>query len=346
MATTTARMRTAHVRRIDVNGEIVFVRGFARLAEHLGALGAHRVLILAPPSRRFVDELVTALAAFSPVVFDGARVHVPLEVVDAAETALAACDADTIVAIGGGSPIGLGKALRLRRDVRFVALPTTYAGSEMTTMFGITTGATKQTGRDPRVRPDLIVYDVELTRALPLALTVQSLVNALAHVISAMSTGSLAPTDTATLDAAASVTRALDALLLDPDDLAARTDAQRAASACAAAYERGKAGIQHALAHLLGGALRLDHAALHAVLLPPFVANLRIAQPALVATLSRAIAKPDFAAYLYDTLARSGAPVSLAALGATRDAVAAALATRPDLPASIVMAAFAGERPS
>ncbi len=274
------------------------------------------------------------------MVFDGARVHVPLEVVDAAEAVLDGVD--TIVAIGGGSPIGLGKALRLRRDVRFVALPTTYAGSEMTTMYGVTTGASKQTGRDPRVRPDLIVYDVELTRALPLALTVQSLVNALAHVVSAMSTGSLATDDAQAIAAATTVLRAIDALLIDPTDIDARVEAQRGASACAAAYERGKAGIQHALAHLLGGALRLDHAALHAVLLPQFLAYLHATQPAVVS----AFGKRDLAGYVHDVLVRAGAPVSLSALGASEPAVLDALAMRPELPASIAMAAFRGERPA
>jgi maleylacetate reductase len=322
--------------------EVVFARGIAELAGRVAALGTRRVLVLAPPSRRFVDGVTAALAAFEPAVFAGAQVHVPAEVVDAAAARLAETGADTVVAIGGGSPIGLAKALKLRSELVFVALPTTYAGSEMTTMYGITNGASKQTGRDPRVRPELVWYDATLTQALPIALSVQSLCNAIAHVISVASTGSIIGTVRAEgLAAAAQTLRSIEELLVAPTDLRAREVAQRGASACAAVYEQGKAGIQHQLAHLLGGATRLDHAAIHACLLPPFVAYLRTTQPALVDELEAAL-HPNLAAYLHDTLVRAGAPSSLAALGATREAVTTALATRPELPAAIALAALDG----
>src|SRR5215470_10335146 len=109
--------------------EIIVARhGLPRLAARLGELGARRVLVLAPPSRRFVDRAVVELGAFQPVVFDGARVHVPAEVVERAAEALAQSEADTLVSVGGGSTVGLGKALRLTHDVRFAAVATTYAG--------------------------------------------------------------------------------------------------------------------------------------------------------------------------------------------------------------------------
>ena len=290
-----------------------------RLGEQLRALGSKRVLILAAPSRRFVDRFVAELAEFSPRVFDGARVHVPIAVVDAAQAVLG--DADTLVALGGGAAIGLGKALKLSNDVKLVAIPTTYSGSEQTNLYGITTGKTKQTGRDDRVRPDLIIYDVELTRGMPIALTIQSLLNAVAHVASAASTGTAPPES---VSAARDVLAAAERLLAG--DETARELAQQAAAVCAHAADRGKPGVQHALAHLLGGALGVDHAALHAILLPHFLTYVK-----------GDIASPQ---YLHELLARSGAPTSLSALGATRDAVEAALATRPDLPAEIARAAF------
>jgi maleylacetate reductase len=330
--------------------DVVFARGFAGLSDRLAALGTQRVLVLATPSRRFVAELVAELASFSPAVFDGARVHVPAEVVEAAALVLAESGADTVVALGGGSPIGLAKALRLRTGVRFAALPTTYAGSEMTTMYGVTTGATKQTGRDPRVRPDLIWYDVALTYDMPLALSVQSLCNAVAHVASVMSTSSLDEAARADgIDALSTTLGAIAGLVPDParpdrevatqprrtaDELAAARElAQRGASACAAVYERGKPGVQHALAHLLGGALRLEHAALHAVLLPHFIAYVRSTQPKLVAELEALIGAVPLDLFVLRALERAGAPTTLAELGAAPDAIAAALATRPDLPA-------------
>src|SRR5580765_86129 len=140
--------------------------GIARLAERLAALGARRILVLCSPSRRFVDRVVGAVQAVEPLavttVFDGARVHVPAEVVAAAARAFEETRPDTLVAVGGGSPIGLAKVLRLTHQVRFVAVPTTYAGSEMTSIWGTTRGNEKTTGRDARVRPDLILYDATL----------------------------------------------------------------------------------------------------------------------------------------------------------------------------------------
>ncbi len=325
--------------------ETEFVHGgLARLAERLPGLGSHRVLVLSAPSRRFVDPVVAALAGFDPQVFDGARVHVPVEVVAAAAAQLAAGAADTLVAVGGGSVVGLGKALRLTHDVRFVAVPTTYAGSEMTSMFGTTRGHTKTTGRDQRVRPDFVLYDLALTRDLPITVTVQSLVNALAHVVSIASTATLGGAGDA-LAAAAAVLGAIEALLLAPRDPVAREQAVRGASACAAAFDRGTPGAQHALAHLLGGALGVEHAAVHAVLLPHFIAYLRGAAPAVVDDLERALARVDLDVQVYDLLVRAGAPVSLDALGGDGAAVAAALATRPELPGQVVRDAQAGQRP-
>jgi maleylacetate reductase len=315
-----------------------------RLADWLEARGARKVLVLAPPSRRFVDRIVAGLARFSPAVFDGARVHVPAEVVDAAAARLAETGADALVAVGGGASIGLGKALRIGHDVAFAAVPTTYAGSEMTALYGVTRGADKQTGRDERVRPDVVLYDVELTRELPIALTAQSLYNAFAHVASACSTDSLAEPAEA-LAAARSVLHALEDLLLAPRARAPRERAQRGASACAAAIDRGTPGAQHALAHLLGGALGLEHAALHAVLLPQFLAHLRATSPDALTALERAVERPDLEAQLHDLLVRAGAPVSLAALGVTREALHDALAKRPDLPAAIALDALHGLRP-
>jgi homogentisate 1,2-dioxygenase len=324
--------------------ETIFQRdGLSLLASRLGELGTQRVLVIAQPSRRHVDHVTLALERFAPEVFDGARTHVPAEVVEAAAKKLATSGADTIVTIGGGSAVGLGKALRLQHDhVRFAAIPATYAGSEMTTMFGVTRGRDKQTGRDPRVRPDVVLYDVALTREMPITLTVQSLINALAHVVSVV--GSLEQREDA-LAAAAIVVRAIEDLLLAPRDVAAREHALRGASACAAAFDRGTPGAQHALAHLLGGALGVEHAPLHAVLLPHFIAHLRTTSTRVVADLEAAIDRSDLDAYVYDLLVRAAAPVSLDALGAQEDGVAQALATRPELPAQIAHDAQHGLRP-
>ena len=287
--------------------------GFAPLAE---ALGDARVLILCGPNRRFVDRACAVLPGAR--VFDGARVHVPAEVVDAVDVG----DADALVAIGGGSPIGLGKALRARGFAgQFAAVPTTYAGSERTSLYGITSGREKVTKRDPRVVPDIVHYDIELACELPVVLSVQSLLNAYAHVASARSTGSDVGDDA--IAGAREVLAAASGIIDAPRDLDHRERAARGASACAMAVERGKLGVQHALAHLLGGALGVDHAPLHSILLPHFLASIG-EDPMPVRAL----------------LVRAGAPTTLRAIGATESQVRDALATRPELPAELALAAL------
>lgn len=319
--------------------EVVFSRtGFAPLAEALARRGVRRVLVLTGPSRRFVEPARAALAGLAPRVFDGARVHVPAEVVGAAAAALG--DADAIVALGGGSAIGLGKALRVaREELVFAAVPTTYAGSERTSLYGITRGRDKQTRRDPRVLPDVVHYDIALACELPVQITVQSLCNAYAHVASALSTASLAGADEqAAVAGAADVLAAAAALIEAPRDLEHRERAARGAAACAIAIERGQLGVQHALAHLLGGALGVDHAPLHAILLPHFLAHLR--DGAGAEAYARLAAGRDLATDVRALLERAGAPVRLRDLGATEDAVRAALASRPELPAALALAGY------
>jgi len=335
-----------------------FTRGFDQLRSFLRASRRQRILLLSSPRRRFVDEILIALEPLEVRVFDGAQVHVPLEVLEAADAELR--DAETLLAVGGGAAIGLGKALRVRHpQLGFIAVPTTFSGSEMTSMYGTTSGVTKQTGRLPAAQPEAVFYGVDLVRDLPLPLAVQSLTNGIAHVISILSTSSLdaaARGDAET--AAATVIRAIEALIADPTSGAARELAQRGASLCGASFELGRPGVQHGLAHLLGGALRVEHAALHAILLPHFVAQLRAT--GLVTALERALEPAirdiyitevrgdlDLDSYLHDVLTRAGAPVALTALGptVTREAIDAALATRPELPRSIVDDALHGLRP-
>jgi maleylacetate reductase len=338
-----------------------FTRGGDELHGYLRAAGRQHPLILCSPRRRFVDELAARVGGR---VFDRAQVHVPIEVLEAAEAELG--DADTLIALGGGAAIGLGKALRVRHPhLGLIALPTTFSGSEMTTMYGTTTGTVKQTGRSPAAQPDAVFYNVDFVRDLPVPLAVQSLTNGIAHIISILSTGSLDATQRGDAEAAAAtVLRAIEAVLADPSSLEAREQAQRGASLCGAAFEHGKPGVQHGLAHLLGGALRVEHAALHSILLPHFVAYLRGTQPSLITALERVLeprlrdiytsairAEHDLDSYLHDVLTRASAPVALTALGptVTREAIDAALATRPELSsagAEIVGDALHGLRPA
>ena len=306
-----------------------------QLKTWLSEQGARRILVITGSQQRFVGRILSELEQFHVEVFAGATVHVPRQVVDEATGALRSLEADTIVTLGGGSATGLGKALRLHNQVRFAAIPSTYSGSEMTSIYGITDGSDKETGRDPRVRPDLIIHDPELTGQLPLRLTVTSLINALAHPISALSTGSLT-NDTAVtrqhaLEAIATLYGALEQLAEAPSHRAARQWAVEGAAAAAMAIEHGTLGLHHKLAHLIGGRFRAEHSALHSVLLPHFVMSLRQSDPALYDEIAEAAGNPDLPAGLSALLARAGAPTSLSQLGVSADELDRALAEHQDL---------------
>ncbi len=321
----------------------------SRVADALKARGVRRVLVLSGPNRRFVDRLLDVLAPLDLTVevFDGAEVHVPKAVVERAEAVLRQVQPDAVVSIGGGAATGLAKALRLTRDFAFFALPTTFSGSERTSIFGITDGHTKQTGRDPRVRPDGIFYDPSLVTELPVAAKIASLLNALAHPVSALSTGSIdgALRDRA-LGAVRELVRAALQLAETPTQKAALEDGLRAAAQAGEILETGPMGLHHRLAHLLGGRFGLEHSALHAVLLPHSVRRLRDERADLFEALEEAAQIPDLPGQLFDLLRRVGAPTSLLDMKVTADAVEAVIREVTDLPVDLLTSVLHGRRPS
>src|SRR3954470_6793846 len=112
--------------------------------------------------------------------------HVPIETAREAREHARALKADCAVAIGGGSTTGLGKAIALESALPILAIPTTYAGSEMTPIYGITEGGMEQTGRDRNALPRTVIYDPALTLGLPVDLSVTSGFNAIAHAVEAL----------------------------------------------------------------------------------------------------------------------------------------------------------------
>ena len=319
----------------------------AELRAALDRLGSERVLVITTPSRRFLGRVKAALGELPMELFDGARVHVPVEVVAEAEDALRSSEADTVLTVGGGAATGLGKVLRLAHPVHFVAVPTTYAASEQTTIHGVRDGGEKKTGRDPKARPDVAIYDPSLTSEMPRALTVQSLLNALAHPIGALGE---VPDDLelvrAAEEAIGETMFALEQLAHAPHSRRGREVAFRAAARSGAILERGVLGFHHRMAHLVGGTFDLDHAAVHSILLPHTVHELAVSRPVLYAEIADAAGVEDLPAALFELLKVSGAPTALRELEVERDALEQAIASRDDVPGDVLRRAFQGGRPS
>ncbi len=304
---------------------VVFAPGaVTRLAAELGTLGLRRVLVICSPEQQELGEKTAATLGDTAVgVVADARMHVPVEVVDRAGVRARELAADATVAVGGGSAIGLAKALALRLDLPIVAVPTTYAGSEMTPIWGLTSDGEKQTGRDPRVLPRSVVYDPELTVTLPPGLSLTSAMNAIAHAAEALYAPDLTPL--VALQAEEGVrafAAALPEIIADGTDLSARSEAQYAAWLCGACLAATTMSLHHKLCHVLGGTLDLPHAQTHTVVLPYVLRYNAAAAPEAMAALRRALAADDPADALWRLAGSLGAPRSLRELGMARADVA------------------------
>ncbi|HZX77303.1 maleylacetate reductase [Lysobacter sp.] len=241
-----------------------------RLPEELDRLGMARALILTTPEQKALGEQVAALIGERAAgVLAEAVMHVPIEVARHARIESARRGADGCIAVGGGSTIGLGKAIAMESGLPILAIPTTYAGSEMTPVYGITESRLKKTGRDPRVLPRTVLYDPTFTLTLPTALSASSGMNAMAHAVEALYAQDGNPiVGLMAVDAIRALARSLPAIVDDPKDRAARSDALYGAWLAGTCLGSVGMALHHKLCHTLGGTFNLPHAAMHAVLLP------------------------------------------------------------------------------
>ena len=284
---------------------ILFRAGsWSALPDELARLGVERALLVSTPrGEAEAGGIAARLGGRARGVLAIAAQHVPADIAETARRAAAEARADAVVAIGGGSAIGLGKAVALEGAARLVALPTTCSGSEMTSIYGITGGKEKRTGRDERARAALVLYDPAATVAVPAAASVASIWNAMAHAVQAL--WSAAELDPAAALAAERGLALLASSLLRvaaaPGDLAARTDALEGSYLAGRALDAAGTGLHHRLCHVLGGMLGLVHASAHAALLPHTVR-----MNGATAAMARALGAVDPAAALAGLAAATG----------------------------------------
>jgi maleylacetate reductase len=305
-----------------LSGRVVFGAGsFARADDELDRLGAERVLLIADRSgSSWADRLAEALGDRLVARIDDVLPHVPIESAEAARGLARKIRADTIVTLGGGSATGLGKAIALAMPLPILAIPTTYAGSEMTPIWGLTSGARKETGRDLGVQPRTVIYDPLLTLSLPPSIAGPSGMNALAHCIEAVYADGASPVITLmALEGVRILSSGLPAVVAAPDDIDARADTMAGAYLAGASFAAAGSGIHHKICHVLGGAYNLPHAEMHTVVLPHAVAFMTPRAPAAIARIGAALGEDDVAGGLFDLAVRIGAPVDLASIGMPGD---------------------------
>jgi maleylacetate reductase len=308
-------------------GRVIFGAGtLSRLPTEVVRLGLTRVLVLATAVQASsAQELSRQIGARSAGVFADARMHTPVEVTETAMAVVTERRVDGLVAVGGGSTTGLAKALALRTDLPQIVAPTTYAGSEMTPILGETQAGRKVTQSSPKILPEVVIYDVDLTFTLPVSQSVTSGMNAIAHAVEALYTREANPLISLLAESGiGALARGLPRIAADPRDREARSSALYGAWLCGICLGTVGMALHHKLCHTLGGMFDLPHAETHTAVLPHAVAYNRAATPAAMQAVARALGVEDPAAGLYDLAKSLGATMALRDLGMPQSGIAQA----------------------
>ena len=302
-----------------------------RLADEVKALGAKRALVLSTPGqRKLADEASRRLGVATAGIYAEAVMHVPVETTRAAREMARRIAADCIVAIGGGSTIGLAKAIAVDTKLPIIAIPTTYSGSEMTPIYGMTEAGLKRTARDAKAQPRIVIYDPNLTVGLPATVSGPSGMNAIAHCVEALYAENGNPiTSLMAAEGLRALAHALPMVVREPENIEARGEALYGAWLAGAALGAVSMGLHHKLCHTLGGSFNLPHAEVHTVILPHATAYNRAAVPEVMRIIAAGLGAKDAAQGLYDLAKSIGAPLALKDIGMPEDGLdrAAQLAT-------------------
>lgn len=297
---------------------VVFGAGsIDHLEREIDLLGAKRAIVLSTPQQREQAEALAArLGPLAVGVFARAVMHVPVETVQEARDYAARLGADCAVAIGGGSTTGLGKAIALTSSLPVLAVPTTYAGSEMTPIYGLTEAGLKKTGRDLRVLPKTVIYDPALTLSLPASLSVTSGINAIAHAAEGLYAQDANPIiGLMAEEGIRALGQGIGRVVARPDDIDARGDCLYGAWLCGAVLGSVGMALHHKLCHTLGGTFNLPHAETHTIVLPHALAYNREAAPRAMQRIAGALGTTDAAQGVFDLARDNGAPTALKDIG-------------------------------
>ena len=303
---------------------VIFGAGrVAALPDMARDIGCKRALMLCTRGQREVAERISVLLGeLSAGIFDGAMMHTPIEATEAALRVYRSSGADSVVSVGGGSTTGLGKAISLRTNARHIAVPTTYAGSEVTPILGETSGGRKKTQRNNRVLPQVVIYDVELTLSLPARLSAASGMNAMAHAVEALYAKNRNPISSLMAESSLrAFAFSLPRIVRDAGDLEARAEAQYGAWLAGECLAATMMALHHKLCHVLGGAYDLPHAETHAIMLPHAAAYNAPAAPEAMRRIGDGIGTPDAPQGLYEFAGSLNLPLALKDLGMPAEGV-------------------------
>jgi maleylacetate reductase len=290
-------------------------------AEEIARLGCRRALVLSTPAQAdAATELAQEIGDLAVGVYTRAAMHTPTDVTTDAVAYAKNTGADCLVAIGGGSTTGLGKAIAWRTDLPQIVIPTSYAGSEATPILGQTENGVKTTISDAKIQPEVILYDAELVRSLPKEMTITSALNAMAHAVEGLYSRDRHPIATLmAIEGLKAFKHALPLVKEEPSDLEARGETLYGAWLCGMVLGQVGMALHHKLCHTLGGTFNLPHAETHAIVLPHATAfNARAAEKEL-APITEIFGGDNPGIALYEVASALGAPLALSSIGMKRD---------------------------
>ena len=316
---------------------IVFGAGaLDQVGAEVARLGAHRTFLLSAEwLRTDCERIVAQLGERHAGLFDRSVMHVPIEVVHSALAVVRQAEADCLIAFGGGSTLDLAKAVAHELGLPILAVPTTYGGSEVTPIYGVTADGIKRAGRDARLLPKTVIYDPTLTFSLPRGVSAASGINAIAHAAEALYAPDGSPiTMLWAEEGIRRLAHALPKVIENPTDLAARSDCQYGAALCGAVLGLITMGLHHKLSHTLGGSFDLPHAEVHSIVLPYVLRYNAQAVPEAMSRIASALGAEDAAEGVARLRARLGVPSSLREIGMLESDLdsAARLATEAPYP--------------
>jgi len=297
------------------------VGSLKQLPAEVDRIGASRALVLCTPyQRKEAADIAALLGSRAIDIYPEAVMHVPVELAERARAETSRLKIDCLLPIGGGSTTGLAKAIALSTRLPIVAVPTTYAGSEMTPIWGLTEGDSKKTGRDLNILPKTVIYDPTLTVTMPVGLSTTSGMNAIAHCVEALYAENANPIMSLMAEEGIrALATSLPGIVKSPSDLDARGEALYGAWLGGSVLGAVGMALHHKLCHVLGGTFNLPHAELHTVILPHATAFNAKAAPDAMRRIARALGAAEASTGLYDLEVALGTPTTLSAIGMKRE---------------------------
>ena len=299
-------------------GRVVFsVGSFGRLTAEIDRLGVRAVFVVTGPhSAATARDAIELMGDRFVGRFTDLQLHVPAEVAERANAAASESGADCVVTIGGGSAIGYGKVIALGSELPLIAVPTTYSGSEMTPVYGITSGGRKRTTRDLRVLPKVVIYDPGLTTELAPSVTGASGMNAMAHCVEALYAEGASPIMSLMAEEGVrALASGIPASVRTPEDLVARGEALYGAYLAGASLAVTGMAIHHRVCHVLGGTFGLAHGDVNSVILAQAAKYNERDAPDALSRVAEALGVEHAPSGLFDLVTEIGAPTSLKELG-------------------------------